>query len=151
MVILCKGCGGNEHVKSGKMNKKQRYKCKGCGTHFTEGDGRIKYTDAQRLQALRLSRRSMSLRGIADEIGTNNVTILHWLRDFGRKIKERVLASPVTAVADEIIEIDEMWHYCKKNSKNYGYGLLCLIPDAASSPLKSAIVVNTRLSDSGKE
>ena len=117
--LECKKCGSGEYVKSGRMNGKQRYQCKECGCNFTEGDKREKYSEEQRLQALRLSRRSMSLRGIADEIGTNNVTILKWLRKMGRDIKARVLSSPVETVPADIIEIDELWHYCKKNSKNY--------------------------------
>ena len=41
----------------------------------------------------------------------------------------------------DIIEIDEMWYYVEKNAKEYGYGLLTLVPNKESLPVKSALVV----------
>jgi transposase-like protein len=142
MSIICKACGGSEYHRAGKMNGKQRYRCKGCNRHFTAHDRREKYTDAQRLQAVMLFRKGLSLRSIAEIIGTNNVTILNWIRAIGKRVKEAVLSQPTESIDNlDVIEIDEMWHYTQKNSENYGFGLLILVPNDASSPVRSALVV----------
>lgn len=124
------------------MNGKQRYRCGECRYHFTLQDRREKYTEDQRLQSLLLFRKGLSLRSIAEIIGTNNVTILHWIRGMGRFIKESVLSQQVEVSEGlDIIEIDEMWHYTQKNNKNYGFGLLTLVPRSESLRAKLALVV----------
>ena len=152
MSIFCKRCGSLSWVKAGKMNLKQRYCCKSCGYFFTHKDRRQKYTDEQRFLAITLFRKGLSLRSIAEIIGTNNVTILQWVRSIGRYVKEHVLAQPIENTDSlDIIEIDEMWHYVKKNSENYGFGLLTLVPKNGSSPVKSALVATSRLKDCGQK
>ena len=152
MSINCKKCGGNSYHKSGMMNEKQRYCCKLCGCYFTEGDARIKYSDNDRLLALTLYRKGLSLRSVAEIIGTNNVTVLHWIRSIGSYIKEAALSQPVeTSESLDIIEIDEMWHYVQKNKENYGFGLLTLVPKNASLPSKLALVETSRLKGCGQK
>ena len=36
----CKSCGSEKTVKNGKVDGKQRYKCKECGYNYREGDER---------------------------------------------------------------------------------------------------------------
>lgn len=74
--------------------------------------------------ALNLYKRGISLRSIAEIIRTNNVTILYWLKNFGESLKEHILSLDFNILGNEIIEIDEMWHYCQKNKENFGFGLL---------------------------
>lgn len=45
MEIVCKRCGCGELMRSGFASGKQRYQCKSCGMHFTEGDKRRKYSE----------------------------------------------------------------------------------------------------------
>ena len=126
---------------AGKMNDKQRYRCKRCNHHYTLDDRRRKYTDAQRFQALLLFRKGLSLRSIAEIIGTNNVTILQWMCSIGRYVKETILSQTIEVSESlDVIEIDEVWHYVEKNSKNYGFGLLTLVPKDGSLPAKSVLV-----------
>jgi len=40
-MVTCKRCGSDRTVKNGKVRDKARYKCKKCGLHFVEGDGRV--------------------------------------------------------------------------------------------------------------
>jgi transposase-like protein len=141
MCISCKSCGSTHYHLAGKMNCKQRYRCKDCGRHYTLEDRREKYTDAQRLQAVLLFRKGLSLRSIAEIIGTNNVTVLQWIRSIGARLKASVLAQPIEDIETlDVIEIDEMWHYTQKNSENYGFGLLTLVPRNASLPAKLVLV-----------
>ena len=122
------------------MNCKQRYRCKDCGYHSE--DGRIKYGANNRFIALTLYRKGLSLRSIAEIIGTSNVLVLYWIRNIGRFMQETVLSRPFSSSEEmDIIEIDEMWHYVQKNTKKYGYGLLTLVPNKESLPVKLALVV----------
>ena len=50
----CKRCQSEKSTKAGKMNCKQRYRCKDCGYHFTSEDGRVKYGANDRFVALTL-------------------------------------------------------------------------------------------------
>ena len=88
--IMCSKCGENSYYKSGKANGKQRYKCKECGCHFTMKDRREKYSRKQRLTAVTLFRKGLSLRSIAEVIGANNVIVLYWIRNIGKFIKNTV-------------------------------------------------------------
>ncbi|MCH2227487.1 MAG: helix-turn-helix domain-containing protein [Candidatus Caenarcaniphilales bacterium] len=128
-MISCKRCGSREKIKSGFQNGKQRYKCKSCNRYFVERDDREKYSFEDKLRALRLYKRGLSLRSIAEFIGTNNVTIFHWIRNFGKDLKEHIVNLDLNILGSEIIEIDEMWHYCQKNEKNFGFGLLFHEPE----------------------
>ena len=140
---MCGKCGENNYYKSGKANGKQRYKCKSCGCHFTMSDRREKYSVKQRITAITLFRKGLSLRSIAEVIWANNVIVLYWIRNIGKFIKDTVLASAVQSSKDlEVLEIDELWHYVQKKRKNYGYGLLTLVPEKESLPVKLALVVS---------
>ena len=107
--IICSKCGENSYYKSGKANGKQRYKCKECGCHFTMKDRREKYSTKQRLAAVTLFRKGLSLRSIAEVIGANNVIVLYWIRNIGKFIKNTVLSAAVQSSKElEVIEIDEL-------------------------------------------
>ena len=152
MSLNCKKCGGNSYHKSGRMNSKQRYRCKICGCFFTEGDARVKYNDNERFLAITLFRKGLSLRSIAEIVGTNNVTILNWVRNIGTYVKEQILSQPIEISESlDVIEIDEMWHYVQKNKENYGFGLLTLVPKRASLQSKSVLVATSRLKGSGQK
>ena len=116
--IMCSKCGENSYYKSGKANGKQRYKCKECGCHFTMKDRREKYSTKQRLAAVTLFRKGLSLRSIAEIIGANNVIVLYWIRNIGKFIKNTALSAAVQSSKElEVIEIDELWHYVQKTKK----------------------------------
>lgn len=141
MLICCKKCGSDKHHLAGKINGKQRYKCTVCYSHYVMQDGRKRYNDTQKLHALLLFRKGLSLRSIADIIGTNNVTVLKWIRGFGATLKAHILSQPIEKTEElDVIEIDELWHYVKKNSKNYGSGLLILVPKDGLSQSKLVLV-----------
>lgn len=146
----CGRCGSGSYHKSGRMKGRQRYLCRDCGYHFTNTHGRG-YTLETKLWALRLYKEGVGFRGIGRLLGVSNVTVLKWMRDIGEQLKNQALAQlPADVDAMDVIEIDEMWHYTQKNSANYGYGLLCLVPRDASLPLKWAAVAEKRSDGSGR-
>ena len=81
-------------------------------------DRREKYSVKQRITAITLFRKGLSLRSIAEVIGANNIIVLYWIRSIGEFIKDTVLASAVQSSKDlEFVEIDELWHYVQKKEK----------------------------------
>ena len=146
----CIRCGSGDYCKNGITKGKQRYRCRACGYNFTNMHGRGHSPD-KRLAALKLYKEGLGFSSIGRFLGVSDVTVLHWVRGAGEKIKELLLAqTPATLDAMDIIEINEMWHYTKKNSANYGYGLLCLAPHDAFLPWKWAVVATKPSSDSGR-
>jgi hypothetical protein len=59
----------------------------------------------------------MGLRSIGRILGVNASTVMHWIRDEGKKLMEQIKGSlPETLDEMDLIEIDEMWHYTKKRA-----------------------------------
>jgi len=133
------------------MSGNQRYRCKGCGYHFTTTKQRGISLE-KKLLALKLYKEGLGFRSIGRVIGVSNVAVLNWVRAAGELMKEQVLSYTPSDIEElEIIELDEMWHYTKKNSKNCGYGLLYLVPTNECLPLKSALVELKRSKDYGQK
>ena len=57
-------------------------------------------------------------------------TILRWIRKFGIQHAQPPEPETDTAV---VLELDEMWHYLKKN-ESCGFGKLCVVIQENSSP-----------------
>lgn len=147
----CNRCGSVNYCKSGYARGRQRYKCRDCGRHFTNAHG-LGHPPIKQVQALQLYAENMGIRSISRHLGVSPATVVLWVRDRGQKLIEQLRQSiPKKVDSMDIIEIDEMWHYCQKNSENYGYGLLYLATQDGSSPLRLALVAPKRLSDCGVE
>ena len=92
----CPKCKCAEVVKNGKINEKQRFKCKKCSFQFTRLTPRG-YADSEKAFAVVLYNLELSMNAIVN------------------------YEKPVPKDAI-IVELDEMWHYLgsKKNSSGYG-------------------------------
>ena len=92
----CPKCKCAEVVKNGKINEKQRFKCKKCSFQFTRLTPRG-YADSEKAFAVVLYNLGLSMNAIVN------------------------YEKPVPKDAI-IVELDEMWHYLgsKKNSSGYG-------------------------------
>ena len=144
----CPKCRSKEYHKSGKAKGKQRYKCIKCGCHFTKSEPRGMGIEIK-LKAFALYREGMGFRAIGRLLKVSNVSVLKWIGNFGKEIEEKMSGQICEAHKGEIIVMDELWHYTKKNDENYGYGLLCLFPRESSLPLRWALVVPKQLKDFG--
>ena len=101
-----------------------------------------------RMQALMLYRENVSMRGIGRLLDVSNVTVMNWINEAGMTVKDALERRLVAAGRNlDIIELDEMWHYTQKNGENFGYGLLCIVPQDESLPLKLALVAPNHLKD----
>ena len=66
-------CGSDNKVNSGKVNERQRYKCKECGCNYTQSD-QHGYRLDKKLLALQLYLEGNGLRGTGRILGLSNVT-----------------------------------------------------------------------------
>jgi transposase len=120
----CKYCQGTNCRKNGYTGGFQRYNCKDCNRNWTLGKGRA-YSAEKRFEALKRYLEGLGFRSTGRILGVSNVTVLKWIRSMGEKLFETGALwrhTDLKSVAQ--IQLDEFWHYVKKNEISYGYGLL---------------------------
>jgi len=116
--MQCKKCNSVKYVKSGTVNDKQRYRCKECGCHFTEGDGRAKEATAVKkaLAVLLYATARTSFRRIGKILGVDHSLVYRWIRGVSESLPEPIVSNEITEV-----KLDEMWHFIKdKKMANSG-------------------------------
>jgi len=114
---ICKKCGSNKNIKSGKVNHKQRYECKECGCHFVEGDARTndKIKAKKAFCVLFYSLGKCSFRMLAKIFDTHPSLVYKWVREAADRLPQPQISDDITE-----IEFDEMWHFIKSKKTNYG-------------------------------
>ena len=84
-INLCPNCSSDQIVKSGIVNKKQRYKCKQCNYFFTVNKIGKKIDDYFVNKALQLYLEGLSYREIERILGISHVSIMNWVKRYGIK------------------------------------------------------------------
>lgn len=112
----CPKCQSIEVVKNGKVQGKQRYKCKSCSLQFTRLTPRGRPAQ-EKAMAVTLYTLGLSIRAIARLIGVSPTAVLKWIKTFAKTHYEK--PAPGDAI---LVELDEMWHYIKSKKTSYGYG-----------------------------
>ena len=128
--MTCPKCANAEAVKNGKMNGKQRFKCKSCGCNYTQST-RYRISREKRLECIRLYLEGVGFRGISRLTGVSHVSVLKWVRELGTRIEE---LRPKEGGSVNIMELDELWHFVKKSPTNAGSGLPMTEMDSKSMP-----------------
>ena len=83
----CIKCNSVNTCKNGLVNGgKQRYKCKKCDYNFTTG--RISKPLQLKRFALQLYLEGLGLRSIGRILEVSNVSVLNWIRKFGKQVTE---------------------------------------------------------------
>ena len=128
MEKRCKHCGCEGRVKDGYVQGKQRYKCKGCGKTYREGDLREKYTNEQRMRVIKWYLEGVGIMSIERMEGVPNPLIIKWIRKFAKILRTRLneVEIPDDAKKIQIIELDELFYYCQKKLTESTYGLLLI-------------------------
>lgn len=114
----CPKCQSIEVVKNGKVQGKQRYKCKSCSLQFTRLTPRGRPAQ-EKAMAVTLYTLGLSIRAIARLIGVSSTAVLKWIKTFAKTHYEK--PAPGDAI---IVELDEMWHYLGSKKTSYGSGKL---------------------------
>ncbi len=118
----CPRCDHNHVVKAGKIWGKQRWKCKECGYQFTRSTPRGRPLWQKQLSVF-LYCHGVSMNSLAQMFDVRTSSILKWIRKYAKEHYEK----PEPQGKAIIMELDEMWHYVKKNSANSGYGKLSIV------------------------
>jgi len=132
----CPKCQSGENVKAGFTAGKQRYKCKGCGCHFTRSTPKGEPIEKKR-QAVHLYLEGVGFRAIGRILKVSHVSVQDWIAQAAEKLESLV---PLYPAQVELLELDEMHHYVGKKVTKSGYGLLLPIGDADCWPSKLVIV-----------
>lgn len=125
-MVICKHCGESKLVKDGIVKSKQRYLCKDCGRTFRDGDEREKYTIEQKIRVIKLYTDGVGMRSIERAEGVSTPLLIHWIRNFGKMLREKISTTPIPNDAKdiEILEMDELFTYYQKKHKKPMFGLL---------------------------
>ena len=128
MSIKCKSCNSERYVKNGYNGGKQRYKCKECGGNFREGDLRERYDLEKKLKCVKMYLEGVGIRSIERLEEVPNPLIIKWIRKFSKILKAKLneIEIPQDAKKIQIIELDELFSYCKKKLTKSTFGLLLI-------------------------
>ena len=136
MGLRCKGCGSEEHVKNGLRRGKQRYRCRACGLNFTDTPPRGMPL-AVKAAAVLLYVSGLSMNRTAKLLGVSTPTVQAWLERFAEDHAKK----PEPEGRALVIELDEMWHYLKKNPRSSGSGKLGIVLQGGSWTGKAAVAI----------
>jgi len=120
--MSCPKCNHDHIIRNGKVKGSQRWKCKDCGFQFTRTTARGRPL-WQKSLAVFLYCHGVSMNALAKMFQVRTSSILKWIRRFAQEHYEK----PEPRGKAIIMELDEMWHYVKKNDRNSGYGKLWIV------------------------
>lgn len=93
-VDACPNCASDKYIKSGVINDRQRYKCKGCGYFFTVNKVGKKIDDYYVNKALQLYLEGLTYREIERILGVSHVSVLNWVKKYKIKRPENINYHP---------------------------------------------------------
>jgi transposase-like protein len=118
--MTCKHCGSEKVIKDGLVQGKQRYLCKECNKTSRCGDNREKYSIEKKIRAIKLYTEGMGLRSIERAEKVSIALLIHWFRNFGKIIREKISTTKIPDNVKDIaiLEVDELFTYYQKNTKS---------------------------------
>jgi transposase-like protein len=119
-VISCPKCQNEKIVKSGIVNKKQRYLCKNCNYFFTVNKVGKKIDDYYVTKALQLYLEGLSYREIERIIGVSHVSISNWIKSFNIKKPVNTNYHPTYKILNHL----ELTEYIKDKKTLSGAGMI---------------------------
>jgi transposase-like protein len=110
----CPRCCSNHIVRNGHNTfGRQRYKCMNCLAYYTShGRGKPRFYHQI---ALQLYLEGLGFRAIGRMLGVSNVTVLCWIRTYGKQIERPANTTPEWP---QIVELDEVWTYIASKKKD---------------------------------
>jgi len=142
--MQCPKCKSEEFIKNGVVKRKQRYKCKACNFRYTVTQKSTEKPVCLKRFALQLYLEGLGFRSIGRALNVSNVSILNWVRQFGKQVQSLKSDEPAS-----IVEIDEMHTYVGQKKTINGYGLLLIDMKRDSSTSLLATVAAPQAINSG--
>ena len=93
----------------------QRYRCKACGRSFTATPTRGRPPAMKALAVLLYALGNVRQGMIAKLVGVSHVAVCKWIRAAGEEAP-----TPVVTPADNIVQIDEIWHFVDGKKQDLG-------------------------------
>jgi len=107
MIEKCPRCLSENYIKHGKIKNVQRYYCKDCKYNFTVAKMGKSHDKYYIVRALQLYLEGMGFRAIERIIGVSHVTVMNWIRKYGKNLEPIRLDKTKEA----IVEVDELCSY----------------------------------------
>jgi transposase len=126
-MAACPKCTHRHVVKAGKARGQQRWLCRGCGYQFTRTTPRGRPL-WQKSLAVFLYCHGISMNALGKMFGVHASSVLQWIRRFA--VAHNAKPEPIGKAI--VLEVDEMWHFLKKNGTNSGSGRLWIVLQATS-------------------
>jgi transposase-like protein len=117
---FCPNCNSNNYIKSGIVNKRQRYKCKECNYYFTVNKLGKRIDDYYVNKALQLYLEGLTYREIERILGISHVSIMNWVKKYNIKRPYNSKYHP----SYKIYNAKELANYFKDSSKLKGAGTI---------------------------
>ncbi len=129
--MKCTHCNSERFVKNGKIKQKQRFLCKNCNKTFYDQE-KSRYTDDFKRECLHFYLRGTGIRAIAEVKKMPHSLLIHWIKTAAKNTKEKLRQELEKVEKIDVLEIDELCTYVKKNLLNaqktkqniHFYGLL---------------------------
>lgn len=94
----CPSCQSPRTIKSGIIKKRQRYRCKACGYHFTVQKIGKQIDSYYVVKALQLYIEGLSYREIERILGVSHVSVMNWVKKYHIKAPEQFEYHPTYKV-----------------------------------------------------
>lgn len=117
----CPRCQSISKVKNGVLNNIQCYKCKDCGCNYTRSYKYYQEKDKKRRFALSMYLEGLGFHSIARLLGVSHVSILNWIRKYGKELESIRNIRPC-----KTMELDEIHSYVGNKKATDGFGLLLI-------------------------
>jgi transposase len=138
-MYQCPKCQSERVVPNGSAAGKPKKRCQQCGYQFTRTTPRGKPLQTKILAVL-LYLSGLSMNRSATLCGVSAQAVLNWIRAFAREHYEK----PAPEGKAVVLELDEMWHYLKKNVTNSGSGKRWMLVQVDCSTGNVAVVTKPR-------
>jgi transposase-like protein len=126
MSTICNHCGSSNYINHGKYQGVQRYKCRDCKRYFSDKVKKFTYQD--RMKAMDMYLNNVGIRKTARFMKASPTLILRWVKMMGQSLSANLkkASEEIKDNLPDIIEMDEIYTFVKKNKIEQSYGLLIL-------------------------
>jgi len=122
----CKYCLDARLVKNGFVRGKQRFRCQSCFKNQVAGDERAKYSNELKRTAIAMYLNSSGIRSIGRVLDVPFQLVAKWIENAGKIVSQEILVRQMEPRHIGILEMDELYTYCQKNSSKCEYGWLLI-------------------------
>jgi len=119
-IDLCPNCSSDQYVKSGIVNKRQRFKCKKCNYYFTVNKIGKKIDDYYVNKSLQLYLEGLTYREIERILGVSHVSVMNWVKKYNIKRPYNTNYHPTY----KILNANELGRYFSETENIKGAGVI---------------------------